>query len=682
MRSFLKNRILKPSLLVLLLSILFGIFTFQVEQYSTNKVTDFFRYTDNYSPIKIPKKITNKGENDRVINIIDSVSKQDNLFPLYRVVNQGYFIKEGINFKFLPKEEITLYTPNTNQKSMYKPPFRKAVLSIDSIDSLKSENEFEWQLFIRTEDKAKYKETIEHIKDIYNKEFNEKYGYQDFADFEKSQNYDLGLDKDVYNISNYLKIGIAFLTVMLSFWVFSLNKKIHILRQNGYSMVGIINNFIGKGYAITICISIILLIYLLGTISSIYCIYFITNISLLLSFCYFWLVIMAYVVEKLNRREKDTKNKIEKLFTNLLPTAVKLIFLMMLVITNVDLARIMYQASNITFSNEVPRRISEDKYRVFFPVVVGKNNVDFLYDKNYGKKEEEEIYQYLNKEGSLLVNIEHYSIEENEVFAKDIQLNPNYLKKFEILDENNQRVLIEESEQKRVLLIPERFKGSNELNKIKEYYLKELPQYDKRLTKIIYIKDNQGIYSFIPNNPWINDYPILNILTIKNSDAWERNIFNGDKYPPLKIKTSGHSIEKLNEILAKNNMTDNLPSFIPYEKSDMTLIKRLSGSFTYLLISSALTIFAFTIVCLLTTAYFFQYNNKKFYLLRLNGYSFFKTYESVFLLVLFELIAGIAIAIFLSEINKEFIINISLAMILNIIIVSMTLLFIEKRKSI
>ena len=682
MRSFLKNRILKPSLLVLLLSILFGIFTFQVEQYSTNKVTDFFRYTDNYSPIKIPKKITNKGENDRVINIIDRVSKQDNLFPLYRVVNQGYFIKEGINFKFLPKEEITLYTPNTNQKSMYKPPFRKAVLSIDSIDSLKSENEFEWQLFIRTEDKAKYKETIEHIKDIYNKEFNEKYGYQDFADFEKSQNYDLGLDKDVYNISNYLKIGIAFLTVMLSFWVFSLNKKIHILRQNGYSMVGIINNFIGKGYAITICISIILLIYLLGTISSIYCIYFITNISLLLSFCYFWLVIMAYVAEKLNRREKDTKNKIEKLFTNLLPTAVKLIFLMMLVITNVDLARIMYQASNITFSNEVPKRISEDKYRVFFPVVVGKNNVDFLYDKNYGKKEEEEIYQYLNKEGSLLVNIEHYSIEENEVFAKDIQLNPNYLKKFEILDENNQRVLIEESEQKRVLLIPERFKRSNELNKIKEYYLKELPQYDKRLTKIIYIKDNQGIYSFILNNPWINDYPILNILTIKNSDAWERNIFNGDKYPPLKIKTSGHSIEKLNEILAKNNMTDNLPSFSPYEKSDMTLIKRLSGSFTYLLISSVLTIFAFTIVCLLTTAYFFQYNNKKFYLLRLNGYSFFKTYESVFLLVLFELIAGIAIAIFLSEINKEFIINISLAMILNIIIVSMTLLFIEKRKSI
>lgn len=682
MRSFLKNRILKSSLFILLLSILFGIFVFQVEQYSTNKETNFFRYTDNYSPIKIPKKITNAEENDRVINIIEKISKQDNLFTLYKVVNQGYFIKEGINFKFLPKEEITLYTPNTNQKTMYKPPFRKAVLSIDSIDNLKSENEFEWQLFIRTEDKDRYKETVEHIKNIYNKEFDEQYVYQDFADFEKSQNYELGLDKDVYNISNYLKIGIVFLTVMLSFWVFSLNKKIHILRQNGYSMVGIINNFIGRGHIITMCISVALLTYLLGTISSNYCVYFIINIGLLLSFSYFWLVIMVYIVEKLNRRKKDSKNKTEKLFTNLLPTTIKLIFLMMLVITNIDLARIMYQASNITFNNKVPRKISEDKYRVFFPVVVGKNNVDFLYDKNYGKKEEEEIYQYLNKNGSLLVNIEHYNIKENEIFAKAIQLNPNYLKKFEILDENNQRILIEESEQKRVLLIPERFKKSDELNKIKEYYLKELPKYDKRLTNIIYIKDNQPVYSFVPSNPRINDYPILNILTIKNSDSWERNIFNGDKYPPLKIKTAGQSIEKLSEILDKNNMTDNLPSFIPYEKSDITLIKRLSGSFTYLLISSLLTIFAFSIVCLLTTAYFFQYNNKKFYLLRLNGYSFFKTYESVFLLLIFELITGLSIAIFLSEINKEFIINISLAMLLNVIIVSITLFFVEKRKSI
>ncbi|WP_270741004.1 DUF1430 domain-containing protein [Lactococcus formosensis] len=676
-----KKRILKFNLAILLLSILFGMFIFQVEQYSRDKVTDFFRYTDSYSPIKKPKKITSKEENVRAIDIIEKISKQEGLFTLYKVVDQGYFIKEGINFKFLEKAEITLYAPQTDQKSVYTPPLSKSVLTIDSIDNLKNKNEFEWQVFIKTEDKNKYKDTVEHIKNAYNKAFGQDYTYQDFSDFEKSESYDLASGRDIYNISSYLKIGIAFFIVMLSFWIFSVHKKIHILRQNGYSIVASINNFIGKGYASGIFASIALFTYLLGNISRIYCVNFMINIGLLLSLSYVWLILLVYVVEKLGRRKKESKNKGEKLFINVLPTAIKLIFLMALVVMHLDLARIIYQTSNITFNSEVPKKISEDNYHVFYPVVVGKNQLEFDHDKDSRAEEEEEIYRYLNQKGSLLVSIQHYNTKENEVFGREIQLNPNYLKKFEILDENNQRVFIEESEAKRILLIPERFKGTDDLKKIEEYYFKDLPQYEDKLTEIIYIKDKQPVYSFVPNKPWIDDYPILDILTLKNSDSWNRNIFSGAMYPPIKIKTAGQSSEKLGGLLEKNRLTDNLPSFVPYEKSEITLIKSLSGSVGYLLISSLLTVFVFSIVCLLTTAYFFQYHNKKFYLLRLNGYSFFETYASVFLLLVFELMMGLSIAAFLSEISKEFVINIFLAMVLNVIIVTMTLFRVEKRKS-
>ncbi|WP_416037554.1 hypothetical protein ACL43R_09315 [Lactococcus formosensis] len=676
-----KKRILKFNLAILLLSILFGMFIFQVEQYSRDKVTDFFRYTDSYSPIKKPKKITSKEENVRAIDIIEKISKQEGLFTLYKVVDQGYFIKEGINFKFLEKAEITLYAPQTDQKSVYTPPLSKSVLTIDSIDNLKNKNEFEWQVFIKTEDKNKYKDTVEHIKNVYNKAFGQDYTYQDFSDFEKSESYDLASGRDIYNISSYLKIGIAFFIVMLSFWIFSVHKKIHILRQNGYSIVASINNFIGKGYASGIFASIALFTYLLGNISRIYCVNFMINIGLLLSLSYVWLILLVYVVEKLGRRKKESKNKGEKLFINVLPTAIKLIFLMALVVMHLDLARIIYQTSNITFNSEVPKKISEDNYHVFYPVVVGKNQLEFDHDKDSRAEEEEEIYRYLNQKGSLLVSIQHYNTKENEVFGREIQLNPNYLKKFEILDENNQRVFIEESEAKRILLIPERFKGTDDLKKIEEYYFKDLPQYEDKLTEIIYIKDKQPVYSFVPNKPWIDDYPILDILTLKNSDSWNRNIFSGAMYPPIKIKTAGQSSEKLGGLLEKNRLTDNLPSFVPYEKSEITLIKSLSGSVGYLLISSLLTVFVFSIVCLLTTAYFFQYHNKKFYLLRLNGYSFFETYASVFLLLVFELMMGLSIAAFLSEISKEFVINIFLAMVLNVIIVTMTLFRVEKRKS-
>ncbi len=574
-----------------------------------------------------------------------------------------------------------MYVPQTHQKSVYSPPLSKSVLTIDGIDNLKNKNEFEWQVFIKTEDKNKYKDTVEQIKNTYNKAFDENYTYKDFADFEKSENYELSSGRDIYNISSYLKIGIAFFIVMLSFWIFSVHKKIHILRQNGYSIVASINNFIGKGYATCIFASIALLTYLLGIISRIYCVNFMINVGLLLALSYVWLMLLVYVVEKLGRRKKESKNKGEKLFINVLPTAIKLIFLMMLVATHLDLARIMYQTSSITFNSKVPKKISEDNYHVFYPVVVGKNQLEFTYDKDSRAEEEEEIYRYLNQKGSLLVSIQHYNTKENEVFGREIQLNPNYLKKFEILDENNKRVLIEESEEKRILLIPERFKGSDDLKKIEEYYFKDLLQFEDKLTEIIYIKDKQPVYSFVPNKPWIDDYPILDILTLKNSDSWERNIFSGAMYPPIKIKTAGKASEKLNGLLEKNKLTDNLPSFVPYEKSEITLIKSLSGSLSSLLISSLLTVFVFSIVCLLTTAYFFQYHNKKFYLLRLNGYSFFETYASVFLLLLFELMMGLTIAAFLSEISKEFVINIFLAMVLNVIIVSMTLFRVEKRQS-
>lgn len=80
-----KKRILKFNLAILLLSILFGMFIFQVEQYSRDKVTDFFRYTYSYSPVKKPKKITNKKENDSAIDIIEKISKQEGLFTLYKL---------------------------------------------------------------------------------------------------------------------------------------------------------------------------------------------------------------------------------------------------------------------------------------------------------------------------------------------------------------------------------------------------------------------------------------------------------------------------------------------------------------------------------------------------------------------------------------------------------------------
>lgn len=54
---FLKKKSFKVSLLLLLLSIVSGVFLLRLENYTSEKIDRFFYYTDKFKPIKLPKKI-------------------------------------------------------------------------------------------------------------------------------------------------------------------------------------------------------------------------------------------------------------------------------------------------------------------------------------------------------------------------------------------------------------------------------------------------------------------------------------------------------------------------------------------------------------------------------------------------------------------------------------------------
>ncbi|BDR55979.1 DUF1430 domain-containing protein [Xylocopilactobacillus apis] len=666
------KKILKLGLFVLLMSIIFGMFLYDVEQYSIRKVNNFFEYTNNYSPIKTFGKISNVEENKKFTKIIKDVSKENNLFFLKRVVNESYSIKEGINFSFLPFEEITLYTPNVKKNRKYQPPLGISTLSIESIDSDKAVKELEGQFFLKTMNRNKYNKAINEIRERFNEEFKTNYSFNDFADFEKKQSFQLGIDTDMYNIKEYLKIGIIFLFVMLSFWVVSSRVKIKILRSNGYSLISIANNLIGKRF-FGIIIVILALIEIFTRMNNLG---FLSSIFKLLFVVYLWIIFMLTLTVKLNKKNGKTSLWLN----NGIPIVVKTIFLILLVVASLDLTSIIVTASGLSLEKEVPQEIRKDNYYVYFPIVVGKNSLEFEHDHNYENKGKPEIYRFLNKKGSLIVNIKGYEFEANQIFGRDIKLNPNYLKKFALYDVNGNRVQIKESEKKRILLIPERIKKNHsELEKIKKYYYQDLKKFENKQTKIIYIKDNQPIYTFVPKKPWIDDYPILNILTTSNSSEFERESFNGDEYPPLKVKTKGLSMTKLKSLIKKNNLKDNLLSFIPFEKAEVTLIKQLSGSFTYLISSFMLTFFSFVIVCVLTTIYYFNSNERKFHLLRLNGYSFFGTYNQVFFGIIGEIALGILLTTIMSKLSKELVINMLVAILLDFLIVCVTLLIIEKK---
>lgn len=677
---FLKKKSFKVSLLLLLLSIVSGVFLLRLENYTSEKIDRFFYYTDKFKPIKLPKKIMKAEENKTIIDIFGNAAKEHKLFYLFKVVDESYVIENDFNFKFLPKEDITLYTPNIKNTNSHQLPLSESVLSIEPIDNLTAKNEFEWHFFIKTQNNKIYKEIINKINKDYNQAFSTDYTVADFSDFERMQDFQLGKDTDIYNVTGLVKIGFVFLMVILSFWVTAFRRRINILHLNGYTVLTIVHNLVGRGYTIFICLIPFLTNLLFKGMTQSWSWVLFIFILLLIIVVYVWLLLLVILVVKSNTLKSEKEEVIRKI-NGVLPSVVKLLFLMMLVVTNLHLAIIIEHAVELNTDTNIPKSIIKDNYHVFYPIVVGKNNVQFIYDNSYSYQESEEIYHFLNSRDSLLVDTTDYDIKENEIFGRAIKINPNYLKKFPIVDTDNQPISIEESETSRVLLIPIGLKKDRRLAEIKKYFYEELPAYETKDTKIIYIQDNQAVYSFIPKRPWIVDYPIIDVLTINNSTGWEKNIFNGDMYPPLKVKTNDLEMKELELFIEKRQLSDNLISFIPYQNVEISLIKRLSGSFSHLVMSLILTIFTFSIITVLTTQYVFKCNRRKFGLLRLNGYSFFKTYDKVFFYLLIELISAIAIAFSLSEINGAFVFNIAIAMVLNFVIVFFALYLGERKNN-
>lgn len=677
------NKMFKNCMTILLATLFILIATISINRFSINKTNELFNYTDSYNPLRIPIRINTSEDYTKLITALNETSNELKIPFLKKVVNEGLTIRSGLNFIFLPKTEITLYTSanQPNQKEIYSPPLSTATFQLSSIQKSMDLNEFEGEIFLKTNEKDKYDQFVKLFSLKFNTLFNSSYSIKSVADFGNSKPYKLGLYTDVYRLDDYRNIGVLFLSIILLFYILSVKKRIFILRTNGFSIPHIFNSlFAGKSLWILLTV-LILSSSSLYKYKEIYLSYFL-DILFLLLWLYFWTLVVLFLVTFLlfKKRQHPIFTKLK----NSAPFFIKLIFLLILTVTSTDLAQILAASFDLFPTSETrPTNIAGETYKIFSPVTLGKNTVEFIYDDDFGKIEEEILYEELIKSGSILVNMEGYNISKNELFGRDIRINPNYLAKFPIYDEHGKRVLIQENEPARILLVPEKFKDPSEKNNletIEDYFFNILPDAVNTGTKFIFIKDNQSVFTFTSKNTWVKDYPMLNVLTLENSDFWFRNIIYGDS--KLNIRTDTLSSSELQNLLVRTQTEDNLQSFIPYEKAEITLLKMLTGSMFNLVILTAITLFTYIIVSLLTSILYFQTNKRKLSLLRLNGYSFFTTYAQYFTFLLIQVVVALTIAAILSEINIEFTLNIIIASLLDIGLSIFLLSSLEKKEKI
>lgn len=467
---------------------------------------------------------------------------------------------------------------------------------------------------------------------------------------------------------NYIRyIIFAIILFLLIYHVFNESPKIGIIKMHGASNLRlwfiISGRLITTIFVLTIVVSFIAAITVKDTTYS-----FVINsisyqlityiIMIALSFISY-LYISKIKVSDVIKNRKDSK----MIFVlNLFFKAVCSVLLVLLCIS------IWNQYVEIRNNQNLLKNWENSKdYGVFYPEKVGYDMEDI---KNGGgilsSTINNGLYPVLNRMGALLINASMYeetslSLNKDYVGIRSVKVNPNYLRKFPILDMNNTPVQVSEDSTDWILLVPEKYHnredeilsffhkdrtGAKDFEGLYEYeehhYKTIVPDRIKNQNiRIVWLANDQKIFSFNPNvfpdeNNIIID-PIIQVVTENNSLCADRDsILGGGGTDPLKIKLIGRdtalTYKTLEPELKSLKLDDNLKYLVTVDQVILQKIYNLQKSAKQFLLMSLGLMAGLLILIIQNLIVFFNKNQQKFIVRKLFGIGFFRTYKEYFLL--------------------------------------------------
>lgn len=462
------------------------------------------------------------------------------------------------------------------------------------------------------------------------------------------------------DVQNTLTLIILLLMV---YSIFHQSKTIGIYKLHGISNIRIWFKIIGKTLLITGASSLIIsslicpfipnahLNFLLSTTTNI----LITYISMLtVSF-----IPYAYISKlKLHHMVKNRKNTTLILSLNTLTKVVCSVLLIILV------NQINHQNIGIKeYHTNVKEWEQNKNYGVFYPLYIGYDEDD-LSDGSikFNSVTANRLYPILNKMGSLFIDAREYEelaliLNKNYKGIRTITVNNNYLKQYPIYDINHKQVQIEEEESHWIILIPQKYRDressivdffENNRNIWGKYeqsnYNIKVPEYlKKQPIKIIWLSDNQNIFSFNPDVFPTEKYsiidPIIEVVTENNSFTSDRNgILGNGGTDPLKIKLieqdTAITYKTLLPTLRNLKLDDNLKTLVTVNEYMLLKINQLNNELKLNLILLGGLLVGFLLLIIQHSLVLYSRYQKTFIVRRLFGLSFIRTYKEFILFIL------------------------------------------------
>jgi len=309
---------------------------------------------------------------------------------------------------------------------------------------------------------------------------------------------------------------------------------------------------------------------------------------------------------------------------------------------------------------------STSQYGIFYPRSIG-NDVEELASGQIASTAAEiyDLYPALNDRGALYVYAGMYepiALQQGlpAGYFRSMQVNPNYLSEYPIVDKDGNSVTVSEEEIDWVLLVPMKYRTNEDqilqffrLQRFGNAEMESRADFEKRIfnrdvpeaiqnqsIRIIWIKDNQRVFTFNPlvapeDGNCIVD-PIVEVMTIHNSMAFDRiNGINGMPGTGIKVKLiNGDTTATLNELrglLKELHLDDNLLHLVTLNDYALFRLQELQQEFQTEFVGVLLVFVLFIVLAIQTVTLLFEQNARSATVRKLLGYPFFIRHRYFFL---------------------------------------------------
>jgi putative ABC transport system permease protein len=233
----------------------------------------------------------------------------------------------------------------------------------------------------------------------------------------------------------------------------------------------------------------------------------------------------------------------------------------------------------------------------------------------------EYVYPVLNQQGALFIDAsdfqpEYLNQQLKQPHYSSVKVNPNYLKKYPLLDTDGKPVNISENETNWILLVPEHYQNQEkELMDYFKSYREGINEIDRDVynvpaniskgenIKIIWIQDGQNVYSFnskvSPETAGTLNNVLVEVMTEENSCISDRECVNGNgDSDALKVKLNGtgqETYQAILPVLKKYGVAENLRRLVVLDQYMMEKAvnakNEMSKAFTVALAMAAILLF-------------------------------------------------------------------------------------------